>query len=132
MKLHRCLLKSLLGATLVTAAQFAFAETCEPSQVQAGTEVFQTKCTACHSVEKSAGQMMGPNLHGLMGRKAGSLPGFNYSVAMKSKDITWNSSTFEQFITKPQMYVSGTYMPFAGLKSESDRHNLDCYLSSQK
>lgn len=132
MRSYRCFIPSLLGAALIATAQFAFAASCEPEQVKTGQDVFQNKCAACHSVDKNAGQMMGPNLHGLMGRKAGSLPGFNYSMAMKSKGITWSPETFEQFITKPQAYVSGTYMPFAGLKSADDRHNLDCYLSTQK
>lgn len=75
--------------------------------------------------------MMGPNLSGLFGRKAGSVEGFNFSAAMKNKGVTWDSESFEAFIAKPQAFVSGTYMPFAGLKSEEERKSLDCYIAKQ-
>ena len=118
---------------LVSFGTQAFAETptCAPQQIDLGQKVFQAKCAACHTVEKGAAHLMGPNLNGLFGRKAGSAPGFNYSAAMKNKGITWDADTFGVFITKPQAFVSGTYMPFAGLKSAGDRHNLDCYVSQQ-
>lgn len=104
---------------------------CSPEQVRDGQKVFQTKCSACHTVEKGAAHMTGPNLNGLFGRQAGSVTGFNFSPAMKNKGISWDAESFEAFIAKPQAYVSGTYMPFAGLKDAGSRHDLDCYLSRQ-
>lgn len=121
-------LAGLLSLTLVHAAMAA---DCVPDQGH-GAQVFANECAVCHSVTKNATGMMGPNLAGVVGRKSGSLAGFNYSQAMRNKDINWQIETLEQFITQPQAFVPGTYMPYMGLASADDRQAVGCYLKEQQ
>ena len=58
-----------------------------------GAKIFKTKCAQCHVVEEGAGHKQGPNLHSLYDRHTGQVPGFNYSDANKSKNITWSDDT---------------------------------------
>ncbi|MNV87862.1 Cytochrome c2 [compost metagenome] len=74
---------------------------------------------------------MGPSLHGVVGRPSGSLAGFSFSQAMKTKAVNWQAETIEQFISQPQAFVPGTYMPYMGLASAPDRQAVGCYLSKQ-
>ena len=96
----------------------------------AGKKQFN-KCAACHSMEAGT-QMMGPSLHGLMGREVGSLPGFMFSPAMEEADFVWSESTLSAFLEKPMQYVPGTVMPFGGIRKEEQRAALVCYLKNSK
>lgn len=58
-----------------------------------GANLFKTRCAQCHSVKEADGNKIGPNLHGLFGRKTGSVDGFSYTDANKQKGITWEEST---------------------------------------
>ena len=82
----------------------------------AGRLVFR-KCQACHSIEPGK-NMLGPSLAGVIGRKAGTEAGYNYSPAMKSADIVWNPQTLDQYLTDPAKVVPGNKMPFPGLKTD--------------
>jgi len=64
-----------------------------PGDVKKGANLFKTRCAQCHTVVESEGNKIGPNLHGLFGRKTGSVDGFSYTDANKQKGITWNEST---------------------------------------
>ncbi|MCY1391413.1 Cytochrome c2 [compost metagenome] len=115
---------ALLNGTLVLAAE------CAPAQVEKGSQVFAGECGVCHSV--NAGEtIMGPSLHAVVGRPSGSLAGFSFSQAMKTKAVKWQAETIDQFISQPQSYVPGTYMPYMGLASAPDRAAVGCYLSKQ-
>ncbi|WP_137807614.1 cytochrome c family protein [Pseudomonas sp. G(2018)] len=120
----------LIGLLSFTLAQAVSAADCSPVQKR-GAEVFANECGVCHSVSKGMAGMMGPNLAGVMGRKSGSLEGFNYSQAMRSKNIDWQAENIEQLITQPQAFVPGTYMPYMGLASADDRQAVVCYLKEQ-
>ena len=86
-------------------------------------------CQACHSVVKGAPNMIGPNLYGIFGRKAGSLPGFAYSDAMKAKgDWTWDAQHIDAWIAGPAKVIPGTKMTFVGLPSSQDRVDVIAYL----
>jgi nitrite reductase (NO-forming) len=93
----------------------------------AGRLVFR-KCQACHSIEPGK-NMLGPSLAGVIGRKAGTEAGYNYSPAMKSSDIVWNPQTLDQYLTDPAKVVPGNKMPFPGLKTDHDRADVIAYLS---
>jgi cytochrome c len=120
----------LIGLLSLALAQAALAAECSSDQ-RHGAEVFANECGVCHSVSKGMAGMMGPNLSGVLGRKSGSLEGFNYSQAMRSKDINWQAENITQFITQPQAFVPGTYMPYMGLASADDRQAVVCFLKEQ-
>ncbi|WP_233101490.1 c-type cytochrome [Variovorax sp. IB41] len=84
-------------------------------------------CAACHTAGSAA---IGPPLAGVFGRKAGSAPGFGYSRAMKSADITWDDKSLAAFVTDPQQAVPGNRMPFAGVPDAGEVAELVKYLKT--
>lgn len=114
------------------ATQAALAADCAPEQVQKGEALFVSDCSVCHSAKADGPTMMGPNLHGLYGRKSGSLAGFSYSQAMKTKGVEWQLDSLEQFIAQPQGFVAGTYMPYVGMADADGRRAVGCFLGAQK
>ncbi|GFF47682.1 LOW QUALITY PROTEIN: cytochrome c [Aspergillus udagawae] len=82
----------------------------------------------CHTVEAAGNNGTGPNLHGLFGRKSGSVPGFSYSDANKNAGITWNEDTLFGFLENPKKFMPGNKMAFAGLKKGNERSDLIAYL----
>ena len=98
--------------------------------VSAGQKIFSTECSVCHS-NVPGGSGYGPSLAGVVGRKAGSLPGFDYSSALKSSGLVWNDATLSQFLTGPSQLVPGTTMQ-ATVPGTADRTNLIAYLATLK
>lgn len=97
---------------------------------EAGKAVFN-KCRACHSTDAGK-NMVGPSLHGVVGRKAGSVEGFNYSDAMKNSGKTWDDAALDAYITDPKAAIPGNKMVFVGIKDEADRKNLIAFLKTVK
>ena len=91
-----------------------------------GEKVFR-KCKSCHTLEAGKNRI-GPHLHGLFGRTAGTVEGFKYSDAMVESGIVWDEETIDVYITKPKDLVPKTKMNFVGLKKEEDRQDLIAYL----
>jgi cytochrome c len=85
-------------------------------------------CAVCHSVDGSTGT--GPTLLGVIGRKAGTLPGFRYSRAMKNAAITWNESSLDRYLADPQGFVPGNIMPFSGVADAAERAAIVAYLKT--
>jgi cytochrome c len=94
----------------------------------AGELVFKRNCMVCHAIGPGAANKTGPELNGVIGRKAGSAPGYNYSDANKNSGITWDEVTFTKYISNPKGVVPGTKMTFTGLKNDADIANLIAYL----
>ncbi len=88
-------------------------------------ETIYHKCQGCHSIDRNR---VGPKHMGLFGRKAGSLPDFDYSAAMKNSGIVWNEETLDRFLADPRGVVPGTKMTYAGIKNPQDRADLIAYL----
>ena len=85
-------------------------------------------CRSCHTIEPGGANMTGPNLHGIFGRAAAGAAEFKYSDALKGSGIVWDADHLNQWLEKPQTYLPGTKMSFAGLKDAKDRTDLIAYL----
>ncbi len=89
-----------------------------------GRELFAQRCSACHGLDKN---MTGPMLGGVVGRPAGSVPGFSYSSALKNAHLTWSADELDEWLAGPQKLVPGTRMPVRVLDAPS-RHDIIAYL----
>jgi cytochrome c len=96
----------------------------------AGAKVF-AQCSACHAVGAGAQNTIGPPLNGVVGRAAGTFPGFRYSSAMRKSGLTWNEDTLAQYLRGPDKLVPGTKMVFPGIAADQDLANLIAYLKQQ-
>jgi cytochrome c len=90
----------------------------------AGKQVYN-RCIGCHSPERDR---TGPRHCGLLGRKAASVPGFDYSAAMRGSNIIWDVESLNEFLHSPTRFVPGTSMGIAGIKDSVDRDDLIAYL----
>lgn len=97
-----------------------------------GQRLFASRCSSCHHVGASAHSGFGPQLNALFGRRAGSLPGYGYSTAMKRSNIVWSDKTLTSFLDDPDDLVPGTKMRFWGMSNEKQVADLLAYLRSQQ
>jgi cytochrome c len=87
-------------------------------------------CLTCHNLAKGAGNKVGPDLYGVVGRAVASEAGFNYSSALKAKGGTWTFDALNPWIANPRGDVPGTLMTFGGVPSEKQRADIIAYLNS--
>ncbi|HEX7894348.1 MAG TPA: cytochrome c family protein [Terriglobales bacterium] len=109
------------GAVLLSIASAS------AQDVAAGEKVF-AQCKACHQVGETAKNAVGPVLNGLFGRKSGTFEGFSYSPANKNSGITWDETTFRDYIKDPKAKIPGTKMIFPGLKNPQQIDDIIAYL----
>jgi len=95
-----------------------------------GEKVFK-KCSACHMIASGGKNMIGPNLWGVIGRTAGSVSDYKYSKAMVAYAKQWSFEEMNSYLIKPQAYVKGTKMAFAGLRKEKDRASVILFMNSK-
>jgi cytochrome c len=124
------LVSSCIGRTgiagLLLAASTTAALAADPA---AGEKIFKTQCSICHAV--AAGQnRIGPTLFGVVGRRAGSVPGFNYTADHKKLDISWDAAILDKYLANPRAMVPDTSMIYAGLKNDAERADLVAYLET--
>ena len=93
-----------------------------------GERLFNQQCRACHTLAKDGASTVGPNLHGLLGRKAGFAEGFSSSDAMKASGIVWDDKTLVEYLKDPKGRVPGTKMVYAGLKQEAQQADMMAFL----
>jgi cytochrome c len=110
---------ALAGALCLSALAPASA-----ADARRGEQVY-ARCLACHAL---AYDRVGPRHCGLFGRRAGSVPGFDYSPALRNSNIVWNEPTLERFLAKPTAVVPGTTMTYDGVRDSEDRSDLIAYL----
>ena len=95
-----------------------------------GEKVFK-KCSACHMIASGGKNMIGPNLWSVIGRTAGSVNDYKYSKAMVAYGKEWSFEEMNSYLIKPQAYVKGTKMAFAGLRKEKDRASVILFMNSK-
>jgi cytochrome c len=119
----RALLALALAITLVLAAPLPAFAAGDPVR---GAEIFR-KCVTCHTVESGGRNRVGPRLHGVFGRRAGTVEGFRYSEALRASGLVWDETTLDAYLKDSEGFVPGTRM-YGGLTLDQDRTDLIAYL----
>jgi cytochrome c len=113
-------------AGLMLAGSATAALAADPAARQ---QIFRAQCSICHSVAPGVNSI-GPTLFGVVGRLAGSVPGFQYTPEHKKLGVTWDAATLDKYLTNPRAMVPDTTMIYAGLKDDVERANLIAYLQT--
>jgi len=124
-------MKLIYGMAGFSSLIVAMAAVAVPSAAQspsAGERAF-VMCKSCHTLNEGDRSGIGPNLHGLFGRAAGTVPGYRYSTAMKKSGITWDEKTLSEFLAAPTKKVPGSKMPIS-VADPAKRAALIDYLKS--
>jgi cytochrome c len=116
----------VLGLAIIPLMSF-WAAPVSAQDSAAGERVF-TQCRACHQVGETARNLVGPQLNGLFGRRAGSVENYSYSAANKASNIVWSEAAFRDYIRDPKAAMPGTKMIYAGLKEDGRIADLTAYL----
>ena len=98
------------------------------ANVERGKEIYMKQCFTCHTIDKGGPNKVGPNQWDIVGRKKASHEGFSYSSALQAKGGDWTYEDINHMIFKPQAFIKGTKMAFAGLPKEQDRADVIAFL----
>lgn len=123
----------ILAALLALSVTPALAEDA-PGNPEAGQRVFN-QCRACHTVNQGGRATVGPNLFGIVGRRAGSSEGFRYSAPMRRKheeNFVWSLDNLRAYIRNPKEVVPAGSMSYVGLRNEQQLNDLLAYLQAQR
>ncbi|MGA9865933.1 MAG: c-type cytochrome [Acetobacteraceae bacterium] len=123
-----------VGLALLVSAPSAFAQMplpTAPPPLRDGKTLFLNQCGTCHSLDPADAPRQGPLLKGVVGRKAGSLPGFHYSAGFAKADFVWDPAHLDIWITSPQAMIPGAVMAYAQPNPETRRKIID-FLKEQQ
>lgn len=116
--------------TLIACALAIASSARAEGDLSAGAAVY-VQCAACHAVGAGAQSNVGPVLNDIVGRRAGTYPGFRYSSALRKSGLTWDEATLAQYLRAPDKVVPGTKMAFAGLANDKEIADVIAYLKQQ-
>ena len=120
-----------IASLLLVGAQFAIAQTTAPAPAGSaikGKEIYDARCSACHSVEDNR---VGPMHLGVFGRKAGGIKSYRYSDALNKSKVVWNRDTLTAWLTNPEALIPGQRMGYA-MDNTQDREDVVAYLATLK
>jgi cytochrome c len=117
-----------IGVVFAALALTASASAASAAGDAAAGETKFKVCRICHQIGDNAKNFVGPDLNGVVGRRAGSVPGYNYSDANRNSGITWDEATLAKYLRNPREIVPGTKMAFPGLSKEDDIADVIAYL----
>ena len=121
----------LLTISLLASAALA-ARPAAAADAGTGKTVFASQCGVCHSNSKGGPVILGPPLFGVIGRKAGSVPGFDYSATMRNAGFVWTPDRLRSYLPGPRDYLPGVRMTYAGLHDPQKLEDLIAYLKTLK
>jgi cytochrome c len=119
-----------LGAAIVAGSVFNV-DMARAQDAKHGQALFNSNCAICHSVSPGR-NVIGPTLFNVVGRNAGTAPGFSYSPALKASGVAWTPANLDNWLTSPREYVPKNRMSFSGLHTPNDRADVIAYLAKQK
>jgi cytochrome c len=123
---------ALSGMAYMLSSSSALPQASQGADAASEQQAFNNACRTCH-VMREGDNRLGPNLHKIIGRKAGSLPDYNYSSAMKEAGFVWDKEKLDRFIANPDEVVSGNSMkPYNGLTSSDDRTKIIAFLAQSQ
>jgi cytochrome c len=96
-----------------------------------GDRLFRNTCGICHTLQPGQNRL-GPSLAGIIGRKAGTVAGFDYSEANKNSNVVWDEAQLDQYLSNPKQFMPGTKMIYPGMKDAEQRKALIAYLRDPK
>jgi cytochrome c len=126
------LILALSGMAYVLSSPSALPQASQGTEGVSGQQAFNNACRTCHMVREGDNRL-GPNLHKVVGRKAGSLPDYAFSSAMKEAGFVWDEEKLDRFIANPDEVVPGNSMkPYGGLTSGDDRKKIIAFLAQPR
>jgi cytochrome c len=126
------LVGALSAMAFMLPAPSALPQVSQGKEDLSGQQAFNNACRTCHMV-KEGDNRLGPNLHKVVGRKAGSLPDYRFSSAMKEAGFVWDEEKLDRFMANPDEVVPGNSMkPYGGLASSDDRKQIIAYLAQSR
>ena len=123
--------RSHTALSLALAAGLLLPAAARAQDAEAGKTVFKQICSICHDVAPARNRI-GPTLFGVVGRKSGTVEGYNYSEGNKAANLTWDAATLDRYLVAPRGVVPGTKMAYGGLKDDQKRRDLIGYLATLK
>jgi len=120
-------MNATVAGTLSVALMLAAGSALAAGDETRGERLFNQQCKACHTLDKGGHNLVGPNLHGLFGRKAGSAE-YQYSDAMKKSGIVWDDKTLAEYLGDPKAKVPATKMTYIGLRQEQQQQDMIAFL----
>ena len=126
------LIGTLSAAAYLLPSPSALPQASQGKDDASGQQAFNNACRTCHMVREGDNRL-GPNLHNVVGRKAGSLPDYAFSSAMKEAGFVWDEERLDRFIANPDEVVPGNNMkPYGGLSSSDDRKKIIAFLAQPR